>query len=138
MITDFVSFCLFASFCSLGPHAKKFNIVSNDHGRTHKHDFSVFERKFPFWANWSTKNKIVSLSSNLVPRLIRICRFNSGIYFFRFWLKLPILCKFDPKKQNCQFKLKFGIWTNSNIQNSMVLVIFSVLDQKHPFWGNLD
>ena len=42
---------------SVGPHAEKFNIVSNDHGRTHKCSFSVFDRKFPFWANLIKKNQ---------------------------------------------------------------------------------
>ena len=38
------------------PHVEKFNIVSNDHGRTHKNVFSVFDRKFTFWANSVKKN----------------------------------------------------------------------------------
>ena len=42
---------------SVGPRAEKFNIVSNDHGRTYKCDFSVFERKYPFWANLVKKNQ---------------------------------------------------------------------------------
>ena len=36
--------------------------------------------------------------------------------------------KFGPKNQHCQFKLKFGNYTNSNMQSSMVLFTFSVLD----------
>ena len=48
----------------------KFNIGSNDHGRTHS-----------------------------------------------FWLEIPFLGKCDQKSQNCQFKLKFGTQTNSNMQN---------------------
>ena len=35
---------------SVGSCAEKFNIVSNDHGRNHKCDCSVFARKFPFCA----------------------------------------------------------------------------------------
>ena len=62
---------------SVGPHAEKFNIVSNNHGHTRKSYFSVFDQKFPFWAN-----------------LIK-------------------------KSQNCQFELKFGTKTNSNMQNSI-------------------
>ena len=31
--------------------------------------FSVLDRKYPFWANFILKNKIVSLSWNLIPRL---------------------------------------------------------------------
>ena len=41
---------------------EKFNIVSNDHGRTHKCNFSVFDRKFYFYGNLVKKVKIVSLS----------------------------------------------------------------------------
>ena len=36
---------------SVGPHVEKFSIVSNDHGRTHNGDFSIFDQKFPFWVN---------------------------------------------------------------------------------------
>ena len=48
-----------------------------------------------------------------------------------------LLGKFGQKNQNCQFKLKFGTETNSNMQNSMAPLIVSVLDWKHPFWANL-
>ena len=34
----------------------------------------VFEWKYPFWVNLVQKIKIISLSWNLVPTLIRICR----------------------------------------------------------------
>ena len=40
------------------------------------------------------------------------------------------------KNQNCQIKLKFGTYTNSNMQNPLVF-LFSVLDGKHSFWANL-
>ena len=42
----------------------------------------------------------------------------------------------SKKNQNCQFKLKFGTYNNSNMQNP-VAFLFSVLDGKHPFWANL-
>ena len=60
-------------------------IVSNDYGRTHKCDFSIFDQKFPFWANLVKKIKIVSLSWNLVSRLIRICRNQWWSWFFPFF-----------------------------------------------------
>ena len=47
---------------SIGPQAENFNIVSNDHGRTHKCDFFVSDRKYRFWANLVQNIKIVSLS----------------------------------------------------------------------------
>ena len=37
------------------------------------------------------------------------------------------------KNQNCQFKLKFG--TDSNMQNSMVMLTFSVLDLFGQIWS---
>ena len=39
--------------------------------------------------------------------------------------------KTGPKNQSCQFKLKFGSKTNSNIQNSMIIFIFYVYDHKY-------
>ena len=41
---------------SVDPRAEKFNILSNNHGRRHKCNFSVFDRKFLFWQIWSKKN----------------------------------------------------------------------------------
>ena len=73
---------------SVGPRSEKFNIVSNDHGRTRKCNFSVFDWKYHF------------------------------------------LGKFDPKTQNCQFKLEFGSKTNSNMQNSTAIFTFSVFERK--------
>ena len=57
--------------------------------------------------------------------------------FFGFWVEIPLLGKFGPKNQNCHFKLKFGTYTNSNMQNSMVMFSFFVFDRKYPFWANL-
>ena len=45
--------------------------------------------------------------------------------------------KSDPESQNCQFKLKFGTKTNLNMQNSMVVFTFAVLQWKYRFWTNL-
>ena len=50
---------------------------------------------------------------------------------------MPFLGKLGSKNQNCQFKFKFGLYTNLNTWNSMVVLTFSVLDWKHPFWENL-
>ena len=153
---------------SVDPLAEKFNIVSNDYWRTHKCDFSVFEKKnqncqcklkfgtktnssmhnsgvmftfsfsgwkHSFWVNLVQKIKTVSLRWNSVPRLIRICRIQWCCPLFRFRPeKLCFFGKFSPKNQNCQFKLKLGTYTNSNMQNSMVLFTFSVLHGKYPFW----
>ena len=87
---------------SVGPLVEKNNIVSNDHERTHKCDFSVSDRKYPFLANLDKNIKIVRLSWNLVPRLIRISRIQwwcSLFPFFRFWLEIPFLGKLGPKNK---------------------------------------
>ena len=34
---------------------------------------------------------------------------------------MPFMGKFGPKSQNYQFSLKFGTYTNSNMQNSMAV-----------------
>ena len=66
------------------------------------------------------KFKIVSLSWNLSPRLIQVCR-------IQWWCSLFLF-------QNGN--TLFGqIW--SNMQNSMVMFTFSVFDWKYPFRANL-
>ena len=99
--------------------------------------FFVFEWKCPFWANLVQKIKIVTLCWNLVPSLIRICRTHWCYSLFCFWVEIPFLDKFGPKSQNSHFKLKFGTYTNSNMQNSMAMFIFLVFEWKYPFWANL-
>ena len=38
---------------------------------------------------------------------------------------------------NFNFKFKSYAETNSNMNNSMMLFTFSLLEQKDPFWANL-
>ena len=99
--------------------------------------FSVLDRKQPFWVNLIQKTRIVSLSWNLVPQLIWICRIQWWCSLFRFWLEIPFLDKLGPQNQNCQCKLKFGTQSNSNMQNAMTVFTFSILDGKHSFWAHL-
>ena len=51
--------------------------------------------------------------------------------------KYPFWTKLFQKNKNCQFNLKFGTKTNSNMQNSMVVFILFVLGWKYQFWANL-
>ena len=51
-------------------------------------------------------------------------------FIFLFWPEIPFLDKFGRKNQNCQFKLKFGASTDSNMHNSMAVFILFVLDWK--------
>ena len=44
--------------------------------------FSVLDQKYPFWANLVQKYKIVCLSWNLVPRLIRTSKFEYSRFLF--------------------------------------------------------
>ena len=61
--------------------------------------FYVFYRKYPFWANLVQKIKIVSLSWNLVFRLIRIWKFQ---YFFLFSRGSTFFGgEFGKKNQHC-------------------------------------
>ena len=63
--------------------------------------------------------------------------FSGYVHSFRFRPQTPFLAKFGPKNQNCQFILKFGTWTNLNMQNSMAMFNFSAFDWNYPFWANL-
>ena len=92
--------------------------------------FFVFDRKYPFLANLVQKVKIISWSSNLVARLIQICRIQWCCSLFQFLNGNTFFGQICSKNQNCHFKLKFGTYTNSNMQNLMVIFIFFVLDRK--------
>ena len=69
--------------------------------------------------------------------LFEYAQFNGGVLFICSRLKIPFLGKFGPENHNCQFKLRFGTKTNSNMQNSMVVFTLSVFDWKYYFWANL-
>ena len=63
--------------------------------------------------------------------------FNVAVHFSCFWVEMPFLGKFHSKNQIYQFKQKFGTYTTSNMQNSMVIFTFSVSECKYPSWANL-
>ena len=93
----------------------------------------------PRWIRFSMLYRLVyNICSHFIELILawsayKYAEFND-IHFFRFWLRLLLLGKSGPKDQNCQFKLKYGTHTNSNMQNSMVVFTFSFLYWKHPFW----
>ena len=117
----------------------KFGTYSNSNMQTSMLMFvlSVFDWKYPFWVNLVQKVKIMSWSRNLVAGLIRICRIQWYCSLFLFLVEIPFLDKFGPKNQNSCFKLKFCTYSNSNMQNSMVMFIYFVFDDKYLFWANL-
>ena len=116
--------------------------------------------EIPFWANLAQKIKIVTLSWNFLPRLIwsgavHFFCFNWKYPFeqilslklkfgtrnlkyaeliswslFSNFDQILFLSKFGSRNQNCQFKLKFGTLTNSNMQISVVMFNFLFFDRK--------
>ena len=82
---------------------------------------------------WSKKLKFLFQAEIWYLHEFEHAEFNGGVHFFCFWVEMLFLGKFGPKSQNYQFKLKFATYTNSNMQNSMVMFTFSVFDPKHPF-----
>ena len=55
---------------------------------------------------------------------------------FSFQPEILFLDKFGPKNQNCQSELKFGTYTDLNMQNSMVMLLFQFLT-KNTFFGKI-
>ena len=62
---------------------------------------------------------------------------NGGTHSFFYRPETLFLGKFGPKNQNCLFKMKFGAYTNSNMQDSVVMLTFFDFDRKKLFWVNL-
>ena len=56
-----------------------------------------------------------------------------GAHFFCCRSEKPFLGKSSQKNQYCQFKLKFGIKTNLNMLNSMMMLTISFFDWKYLF-----
>ena len=86
---------------------------------------------------WSKNSKMSILAEFWYLGQFKYTKFNGAVHFFGLRQETIFGRKFGPANQNCQIKLKFGTQTNSNIQNSLMLFTFSVLDWKHPFWPNL-
>ena len=100
---------------------------------------SVLDQKYRFLINLFQKVKIVILSWTLVLTvLIWICRINGVAYFFPVRPKIPVSGKVVPKNRSSHFKLKFRIFANFNMQNSIMMLPFSVLGQKYHSWANFD
>ena len=58
-----------------------------------------------------------------------------GVHCICLRLEIPLLSKFGPKNENCQFQLKFGTLSNSNMKNSMVMLLFFYLNESILFYG---
>ena len=71
---------------SVRPRAGKFNIVCKDQARTQKYDFSILDRKYPFWANLVQKIK-KELSVKAEIRYLvyfKYAEINGDVHLFRF------------------------------------------------------
>ena len=86
---------------------------------------------------WFKKSKLWVEAEIWYLHYFRHSKFNGDIHSFCFWSGIHFLGKFTPKNQNDQSKLKFGTYTNSNMQNSMVISTFSAFDWEYTFWSNL-
>ena len=75
---------------------------------------------------------LVKRTLNLTHHSWKYSELNGHVDFFHFRPEISVLGKFDPKTQNCQFKLKFGTQTNSN---SIVKLAFFRFQPEIPFSG---
>ena len=53
---------------------------------------------------------------------------NGDVHSFHFLTILLFMANFFSKNQNCFLRLKFGTQINLNMENSMVMFFFSILD----------
>ena len=74
--------------------------------------FSDFD---PFWVNFVQKSKLSVYFEIWYLNYFEYAEFNGIVHLFCFRLEVPFLGKFGPKNQNCQFVMKLGTWTNSNM-----------------------
>ena len=70
---------------SVGPRTENFIIVSDDNEHTRKCDFSVLDRKYPFWANLVQKIKTVNLNWNLELDQFEYAELNGNAFSFFDW-----------------------------------------------------
>ena len=94
--------------------------------------FFCFRSEIPVLAKCDPKIKILTLSWNLMPMLIRICRSQGDVHFSVFDQKYPFWVNLLQKK----IKIKSLSWNlldycNLSMQNSVFMFTFSVLIQKY-------
>ena len=93
---------------SVGPYSEKLNIIITTMD-ARKSTFFCLRLEISFLGKFGPKIKIVSLSWNLVPRLIPIGNWIQwSFYFFHFQPEIPFSGKFVPNIPNCLFRLKLA------------------------------
>ena len=93
--------------------------------------YTIENPEIPFLSKFGPKNKIVSSSWNLVLRLIRLCR----IQCWRSLFPLSTGNTIFGQIWSQNWKIVSSSWNDLNMQNSMVVFTFSVLERKYSFWG---
>ena len=99
-----------------------------------KHDFSVLDQKYPFLAKFGPKIKILTLSWNLMPMIIRVCRGQGDIHFSVFDQKYPFWVNLVQKNKINNLSWNLFDYCNLSMQNSVVMFTFSVFTQKYLVW----
>ena len=92
---------------------------------------------FMLWLGQVNQSITASKENVVVFFQFEYAEFSGYVHFFRFRPQIPFLGKFGAQNQNCQFILKFGTWTNSYMQDSMVLFNFSAFYWNYHFWAKL-
>ena len=147
---------------SVCPRAEKFNIVSKDHGRTHKCDFFVFDRKYPFQANLVKKKnqngtfklKFGTQTNLNVQNSMMMFNFSVFDWKYTFWAnlvqKIEIgflsqrstnhMTEREGREHSFNFSLPLlpASQTLRHCPGNYCWELISVLDEKHRFSANLD
>ena len=132
---------------------KEINTYTHTHAhtRTHTHTRTYVRTYVPNgWLQTNAVERFLCIGSAKYTRAsppartmllffiqFEYAEFSDYVYFVRFRPQISFLGKFWPKNQNYEFILKFGTWTNSNMQNSMAMFNFSAFYWNYPFWANL-
>ena len=83
----------------------------------------------PFWTNLVQKFEIICSMWHLIPKLIRVSEFDGAVNNFSVGLEISSMDNFlSPKCKNSLFKVNYF---NLNTPNSLMMLIFSVLDRKY-------
>ena len=94
----------------------------------------IFFKNTVFGQIWSKNLKLLFSFEIWYLDKFEYAEFNDDADLFYFRPQVLVLGKFGPTSMH-YFELKFGSNTNSDRLNSMVMLTFSVLNQKYTFLG---
>ena len=96
----------------------------------------IYFKNTVFGQIWSKNIKLLFSFEIWYLDKFEYAEFNDDADLSYFRLEVMVLGKFGPKCIH-YFELKFGANTNFDRLNSMMMLTFSVLNQKYTFWANL-